>query len=549
MKRLGVLALTVGLVLLAPESTNGQTAVDDRVSEGRAAAARGDHETAFRLFRSALDARRDDRAVLAAMSQAAIQLGDVSRFTTSLDSLVETGEAGPNALQHWGAASLQTGRDPDEVWTPLDSYLADRPDDIEALVAFAEVFEGHAMFDHGERLLEGAVSRGVSPAEFGATLGMFREARNDPVGALEAYIAVLPSGGARAADGSLRIRALLDAWPAEPPVLEAIGRLDAAVPSAEPLGRRLLAPLRARAYALSGRWREAIEAAQDPALRPSARGSVLRSVSRIAQSSGDMVAAEEVIEALLAMGPPASVPDDEELLADVRRTMGEDEPSAATALEAVARAVDPVSLAAAIVQAESSGIDETSLAVPRGDLWLSRGRPDSALVAYAEGVGPGRTGREGLVALGRVRLVRSLPPSPDAIEIGSRLGEVLISASSEPDVAAGRLEQIASRFEVDSLMNGWAIIVALVAELRGEAGDPEGAGETLERALLRAPPIGEVPALLLAAGRWASVAGEDDRSRILWRQVVEAHGRSPYALEARRLLALPAGGESATDDR
>jgi tetratricopeptide (TPR) repeat protein len=547
MRWLRIVGLCVVLAVLGMDSLNGQTAVEDRVSAGREAAARGDHETAFHQYRLAFDAQRDDRVVLAAMSQAAIQLGDLSLFASSLDSLVSTGRAGPNALQHWGAASLQSGRRPDDVWTPLDSYLSVHPEDIEALVAFAEVFEGHALFEYGERLLRGAVDRGVSPAEFGATLGVFREARNDPLGALEAYITVLPSGSARAADASLRIRALLDAWPAEPAVLEAADRLDAARTSAEPSGRRLIAPLRARAYAHAGRWGDAIEAAQDTAMRPSAHGSVLRSVSRIAQSRGDMVAAEEVLETLLVLGPPVSVPEDEALLEDVRRAMGVDEPLATEAFEAVTRASDPASLAAAIVQAESSGIEVTSLAVPRGDLWLSRGRPDSAMAAYAEGVGPDATGVKGLEALARVRLVRSLARSSDADEIGSRLGEILISASSDPEVAAGRIEEVVSRLEADSMTTAWAIAVGLAAEWRGEAGDPDGASEALERAVLRAPSIGEAPALLLASGRWASVAGEVDRAKLLWRRVVEDHARTPYALEARRLLALPSDGITVED--
>ncbi|MDX1662076.1 MAG: hypothetical protein R3326_09830, partial [Gemmatimonadota bacterium] len=79
------------------------------------------------------------------------------------------------------------------------------------------------------------------------------------------------------------------------------------------------------------------------------------------------------------------------------------------------------------------------------------------------------------------------------------------------------------------------ILAGLAAEWDGRAGDPAGASRALERTA-RATPA-EAPALLLAAGRWAARAEESERARSLWREVALDHPATPYALEARRLLA------------
>ncbi|HJU86653.1 MAG TPA: hypothetical protein VJ788_04720, partial [Gemmatimonadota bacterium] len=82
-----------------------------------------------------------------------------------------------------------------------------------------------------------------------------------------------------------------------------------------------------------------------------------------------------------------------------------------------------------------------------------------------------------------------------------------------------------------------SLVLALAAEWRGHAGDPAGASEDLERAAEAAKSAGEIPALLLAAGRWAEAAGDNQRARRLWRSVVDDHANTPYALDARRRLA------------
>ena len=71
----------------------------------------------------------------------------------------------------------------------------------------------------------------------------------------------------------------------------------------------------------------------------------------------------------------------------------------------------------------------------------------------------------------------------------------------------------------------------------GRAGDAAGASEDLERAAKTVKSAGEIPALLLAAGRWAEAAGDTERARRLWRSVVDDHASTPYALDARRRLA------------
>ena len=59
----------------------------------------------------------------------------------------------------------------------------------------------------------------------------------------------------------------------------------------------------------------------------------------------------------------------------------------------------------------------------------------------------------------------------------------------------------------------------------------------LSLAIERSGSSGEAPALLLAAGRWAAMANDNERAMALWREIVAEHANSPYALEARRLLA------------
>jgi len=199
---------------------------------------------------------------------------------------------------------------------------------------------------------------------------------------------------------------------------------------------------------------------------------------------------------------------------------------------------EPERLSRALEEALAAGADPAIVAVPRGDLFLAQSRPDSALAAYAAGVGEGPVGPAGLEALSRVRLVQALSRSGTEPAVTAELGEVLVRAPAEPASAFGRLAELAGRLgDADSLDVARSLVRALAAEWLGRAGDPSGASRALEQAAGEAKSSGEVPALLLAAGRWANAAGDAERARRLWRSVIEEHPSTPYALDARRRMA------------
>jgi hypothetical protein len=318
-----------------------------------------------------------------------------------------------------------------------------------------------------------------------------------------------------------------------------------------------IAALQVRVHAATGRWREALEAAADPALDAGARREALWEIARTAREGGDPEVAREALETLVALGPPTARPEDRLALGEIEDRLGDADAAAATfeaarregvagararelaaQVEAARASGDPARIAHALDEAVAAGSDPATTAVPRGDLFLSRARADSALGAYAEGVGEGPVGAAGLEALARVRLVQALVRSGTARDVVAGVGEALVRAPADPAAASLRLTDLAERLGTgDSLAVARALVLAQSAEWKGRAGDPAGASGDLEAAARAASSEGEVPALLLDAGRWAQAAGDDERARRLWRVVVEDHADTPYALDARRRLS------------
>jgi tetratricopeptide (TPR) repeat protein len=209
-------------------------------------------------------------------------------------------------------------------------------------------------------------------------------------------------------------------------------------------------------------------------------------------------------------------------------------------LERARRAGDVDALERALDRAVADGLPTTRIAVLRGDLYLARGVPDSAVGAYASAVGAAPR-PEAIEALGRVRLVQAVLQGGSGKGFLVALGTVLVSAPADPATAAARLDSLAgSAFVSDSAGIARALLAAAAAEWLGEAGDPAGASAALEEAARTAGD--EAAGLLLLAGRWAREAGEDDRARSLWREVVDRHPGTPHDLEARRLLSEPGAG-------
>jgi hypothetical protein len=209
-------------------------------------------------------------------------------------------------------------------------------------------------------------------------------------------------------------------------------------------------------------------------------------------------------------------------------------------LDRARRAGDVDAVGRALERAVGDGLPPTRVAVLRGDLYLAGGVPDSAVGAYASAVGAAPR-PEAIQALGRVRLVQAVQRGGPAEGFLAALGAALVLAPADPAIAAARLDSLAgSAFASDSAGIARALLAGTAAEWLGEAGDPTAASLALETA---ARDAGEEGAgLLLAAGRWAREAGEDDRARSLWRQVVDRHPGTPHDLEARRLLSEPDAG-------
>ena len=210
--------------------------------------------------------------------------------------------------------------------------------------------------------------------------------------------------------------------------------------------------------------------------------------------------------------------------------------SLATRLEEARRSGDLEAVRRAVASAIAAGLPAARAAVLRGDLQLAAGAPDSAIGIYAAAVGTSPR-HEALEALERVRLTRSLQGIPVGAEVLADVGRTLVTASAEPRAAMSHLDSLAQLVsgKADSTRIAAALLTGLAADRRGELGDPEGASRALEKAAAKAGSEGA--GLLLAAGRWARTAGDEERARQLWREVVERHPTTPHDLEARRLLS------------
>ncbi|MGH7572612.1 MAG: hypothetical protein ACREMK_12325, partial [Gemmatimonadota bacterium] len=213
-------------------------------------------------------------------------------------------------------------------------------------------------------------------------------------------------------------------------------------------------------------------------------------------------------------------------------------------VEEARRAGEPEEVRQALARAIAAGLPPTRVALIRGDLYLARGAPDSAVGAWAAAVGAAPR-PEALAALERVRLIQSLQRAGAGGALLADLGRILVVAPADPRAAAARLDSLATLVSLDQEGGdagevASALLAGLAAEWVGEAGEPAEASRALEAAVRGAGAEGA--GLLLAAGRWARAAGEEERARGLWREVVERYPGTPHDLEARRLLSEPEPG-------
>lgn len=512
--------------------------------------AAGQEVGAWERARAAYDPGADDPAALARLAASASRQGALPRFRALLDSVVAADPNAANSRQYWGALVLGSGGEVDRVSRVYLDYVEGNPGDGAAIAAFARVLAGHGALAAAVEVIDLAQEAGASRAAIGVPLGEVREARGEPEEALEAYLWALPSE-----EASARIAELVDELADEPGASVRVReRLERAREGAPTASAAPLAPLLVRASLATEAWEAALEAAADSALGPGERAGALRSVARAARRR-DPGVATRALERLVAIGPPHAGPPDRLLLAELARERGD--PAAAgsarrapgagfrgtdalVAVETARATGHPDTLRAAVDRALREGIPPELLAVPRGDLWLRRGRADSAAAAYAA-AGPSPTTRPiPLSALGRIRLATALVRAGAAGETVAEIGEALIAAPADPS-ASDRLEAAVEELDGgEEASVARALLRGLAGEWRGRGGDPAGASASLEAAAREAP-AGEAAALLLAAGRWAEAAERGDRARGLWRRVALEHPGTPYALEARRLLAD--GGE------
>ncbi len=506
-----------GLLIASP----GGSQTLELLEAGRAAANRGDHAEAFAHFRAAYQPLEDHPMALAGMARAAAQLDDTKRFRAVLDSLVGNEEMGPNGLSYWAALSLEAGVEPIGVVDRFDVYLDRRVGEMGPFARLFRVLLGHRVHVAASVLLDRALDRGVDPAAVVMLRGELELDRLNPAAALTAYLDAVGYGGATLVGAVAAIERLLETWSSSLAPEVAVARLEAAKTDADEQAAGLLGPLVVQAWIKAGDWVRAIAAADDPALGPTARGEQLRRVA-VAALPVAPAAASRALDTLVDLGPPATRPADRLLSAEIARATG-DHGRVAAELRAAARAGVPganqgawvAEVAAArvagdfdavertLARARAEGIDAAALGVPFGDLWLSRQRPDSAIASYARAINEDDTTAEAL-----------------------------------------ELDSLASSIgESDSLRIARSLLYGLAGEWRGRAGDATGASEMLAQAVGRSESSGEAPALLLAAGRWAAVADDTERAIALWREIVAQHATSPYALEARRLLAATNGDD------
>jgi tetratricopeptide (TPR) repeat protein len=553
----GIMVLA-GLLIASP----GGSQTLELLEAGRAAANRGDHAEAFAHFRAAYQPLEDHPMALAGMARAAAQLDDTKRFRAVLDSLVGNEEMGPNGLSYWAALSLEAGVEPIGVVDRFDVYLDRRVGEMGPFARLFRVLLGHRVHVAASALLDRALDRGVDPAAVAMLRGELELDRLNPAAALTAYLDAVGYGGATLVGAVAAIERLLETWSSSLAPEVAVARLEAAKTDADEQAAGLLGPLVVQAWIKAGDWVRAIAAADDPALGPTARGEQLRRVA-VAALPVAPAAASRALDTLVDLGPPATRPADRLLSAEIARATG-DHGRVAAELRAAARAGVPganqgawvAEVAAArvagdfdavertLARARAEGIDAAALGVPFGDLWLSRQRPDSAIASYARAINEDDTTAEALEALERARLVQWLLRARVTDPFYSVLGRTMIEAPRQPAVASTRLDSLASSIgESDSLRIARSLLYGLAGEWRGRAGDATGASEMLAQAVGRSESSGEAPALLLAAGRWAAVADDTERAIALWREIVAQHATSPYALEARRLLAATNGDD------
>ena len=505
-------------------------------------------------LRSGWDPAADDVGILAGLAGVAAEARDLPRFHAFLDSVVRADAAGPNALRYWGAVGLQLGASPDSVSARLAATL-DADTDAVMLAEFVGLLEAHEALNPALALLDDAVAAGVPASSVALVRGQLLAGTGDRERAVDAWLLAIGSGGDDAVAAAARIGDLASDDRGVPAgTMERVASLREV---AEGRAAPALAMLAVRLHAAEGRWSEAREAASDPALDPVARGEALRGIARTAREAGQFEPAREALQALLALGPLAARPEDRFALGEVEAALGHPSAAAesfvaarvqgvsgararelAAELEAARASGDPEALSRAVDAALAAGGDPAILAVSLGDLLLARSLPDSALSAYAAGLDEGPVGPGELEALARVRLVQALAQSGSPVAAAAELGDALVRAPADPAGASARLAELADALgAADTLDVARSLVQALAAEWRGRAGDPAGASQDLELAAQAARSAGEIPALLLAAGRWAEAAGDTERARRLWRSVVEDHASTPYALDARRRLA------------
>jgi hypothetical protein len=510
-------------------------------------------ELAWDRFRAEWDASADGASVLSALAGAASGMGDLPRFHAFLDSVV-AGDPGPNALRYWGAVGLQLGVAPDSVARRFAASL-DASTDAVAVGELVRVLESFDADGAALELLDRAAGRGVPRERLALVRGQLLARSGDRDAAVDAWLLALGAGGDEAVAAAARIGDLVADGGETPAGM--VERLAFLRDAAQQDTAAPIAALQVRVHAAAGRWSAALEAASDPALDAAARGEALRGIARTAREGGDPEAAREALETLVVLGPPTARPEDRLALGEIEDRLGDADAAAATfeaarregvagargrelaaQLEAARASGNPERIARALDEAVSAGADPATSAVPRGDLFLSRARADSALGAYAEGVGEGPVGAAGLEALARVRLAQALVRSGAGRDVVAGIGDALVRAPADPAAASLRLAGLAERLGTgDSLGIARSLVLGQAAEWTGRAGDPVGASRALEAAAFAAPSPGEVPALLLDAGRWAQVAGDGVRAHRLWRAVVQDHADTPYALDARRRLS------------
>jgi tetratricopeptide (TPR) repeat protein len=467
--------------------------------------------------------------LLAGAALAALTAGAAAAHAQgAADSLVAVGRAAAARGDHA------------EAWRAFRAAYDPAADDarVLALLAGAAAAQGdvaptHALLDSVVRAGDG----GPHAIEVWAALSLDRNASPDSVAAVAEARARAREADAFALVGVARVLA------AHGYDLVGIGLLERAALRGAASARTLLArgELLEGAGDAAGALEAWLGAAAEPeavarmrallAARPPgyARDPLLEHLRR-ARDRGVEPAASVAAELLAEIDAPAAAP--------AAAAEGRDDP--------VAAARDTTELAAALAPLPAGAgpggaaarrpVDPRLAALRAGDLWLARGARDSAVAAYARAVDAAPpVGAAAFEALARIRLVRALGGAP--ARPVAELGVLAVAATADPGGAAAALEALVPALGLADSAAARSLLAALAGEWRGRSGDAAGASAELEAAAATAGV--EAPALLLAAGRWARDARENERARALWRAVVERHGDTPYALEARRLLAEP----------